>query len=411
MALAVASFIIVHTIIQFNNRVNNGDDFLMLDRLEEHGVFRSIQTWEYNQRPVSHFFFNVTFIFNERLESLRWTLLFAHTIFIALYAHSFHILLRGGSRRLGIGITGWRTWVLSMMLVMSVFFFVFERVEVWFWYIAFVVYLLPFLFLNYGLYYLFKEDRRKWLSMLFFFLIGGTLELMIPMTACLLLVLYLNHCFPFRVMMANVLSLGALSIFQLFNGGVANRMRHESFHRDHHTGGLQDIFMHLVDNKMIFFALLLIMFLSALWPYRRELRGLASGRVIISYGVLLTAFILITGAVSAFVFSGSLGFARMWAPFSIFLMGFIIILGIWVVVRIKMFPVIIGIGSAVIFIGLLVVFGVEQKRITGAYAALYDGIIAGLVEPDDAPVGSGVLASPGSMRDLESHLKAGRYGR
>ncbi len=399
-------FLVFFVIVQWNNRINNSDEFFFLERLRGLGVLRSVIEWEYNQRPVSYLLFNLTFSLNDRVETLRWPLLISGIVFLLLFTHSFKLALSKLFHFVNIDFGATRSWAFSFLLVMCTFFFVFERPEIWFWHICFVIYMLPFLFLVYGLFLLFETSNLRWFSLLFFFLIGGCLELLILMTGCILIMLFLNRRITFLTMIASGSSLLALSILQFFNDGIETRMQMEARNAFLYNSDISTVFIHLFDAKNVFFVLLACLIIAVLRPYKERLSVLPFRRILWQYAMLLAAFFVITWVVARTVFPGSFGLLRMWAPFSIFLLFFLLLGAANASLKANRYLVRwIAIAAASCFLMLFSAFMHRQVRLTTDYARQYDRIVKNGHANGEEAMDPGVLSATGDLGLLLEFLR------
>jgi hypothetical protein len=395
-------FLLFFIFLHFNNRINNTDEFIFLSRMEEMGFWNSLTTWEYNQRPVSYFLFNATFYWNEKIATLKWTLLLANLCFMAMYIHSFKVILTRLVSYTNVELEVKKTWALSILLVMCSFFFCFERSEIWFWYLCTIIYLLPFVFLNYGIFFLFEPGKIKWLSAIFFFLIGGSLELLIPMTGFLLVLLVIQRKITWLSFFINGISLSLFSVFQLLNEGVTNRLQLEA--GNYYNNTFVSVFSHLGDSKNLFFVLLLIVLLCLFQEMKAVLMKINWKKLLTQSAIFLIVCFLVTWLIAAIVFSGSFGVLRMWSPFSLFLMLFIVLVTACLSLRISKQLNIAGVLSASLFLLLFGYFSYNQLQLTHIYAKEYDTIVQEGRNKTLKPIDSGVLVSPGNMNVLENNL-------
>lgn len=401
------SFLLFLVIIHFNNRINNSDDFFFLTRLNELGFWKSIREWEFNQRPVSHFIFNLTFYFSPKVETLRWSLFIGNLSIIFLLIHSLKIVVAKLFSLIEIQLENRKQWAFATLIAMCAFFFCIERSEVWFWYICTVIYLVPFVLLNYGSVLLFDSRKQaRFLAAVFFLLIGGTLELMIPIVGSLLIVFYLNRKITLWPLILNGSALLFFSLFQLVNSGVEKRLQLESAIHDEYNSTFASTFSHFFDQKNVFFILLLIMISMLLQEYRISLAKINFKKIISWLSSLLLVYFLATWLISVKVFSGSFGVLRMWAPFSFFLMVLILVFTIWIAVKYKKELKLVGLLASVIFVALFTYFSVKQIEMTSNYARSYDLVVAG--KSVESSPDSGIIVSTGDFELLIEYLKSNR---
>lgn len=397
-------FIVFFIVIQLNNRVNSQDDFILIKRLKELGFWKSIMSWKFNQRPVGHFFFNLTFYFNEKIESFRWSILISNLVFMILFTHSIKIIISHIFRIYNIILAKKKIWSISFLIVICAFFFVFERSELWFWYICFLIYLLPILLLNYGVILTISKTKKNWLSLIFFFLIGGELEIHIFITFVLLTMIYLNKLIPLFKYILNIISLSSLSILQLFNNGIENRINLEKTSKIIESSTFTSTFTHLIDQKNIFFILILFSILSVI---PNTLKRINISKIITQTFPILILTFFATLSVGKIVFTNSWGPLRIWGPFSILLMFTLITLAISISIKIQNKIQIIGVVSSFLFIILFGVFSVKQYYMTSNYAKAYDQVIEtnNNVKQNTE---SGILISPGHFDYLLEYINSSK---
>lgn len=405
LSVACGLFLVFLGITAWNDRLNTTDDFLLLERLQERGPIGAIRTWEFNPRPVSHLVFHLTFLPARQVADLHLCLFVSHLLFLVLTVHALHRLLIEVFRPLGLSQIGRRAWTLAVTLLMCAFFFVFERQETWAWYIGSMVYLLPFLFLTYGLAFMLQGGRRAWWALPCCFLVGGTLELMVPITGLLLLALYCGGALPLRALLANGAMLIALPLVHLLGNGIGERLAFETTVQVHHPAGFFDIIKHLIARKNLFFLLLAIGLATLLGPHCTPPRMALLNKVLLYLGAVVVASLLLTWAVCDRIYPGSFGYARMWAPCSLLLMVWLLLAGVRLAAGLPALPSAIGNWAFVVFIVLFTGFAWHQLRVTAAYAARYDVVCAGAVDTDLRPVDSGMLISPGHFDALRQHLQ------
>lgn len=397
------SFFLFLVAIHFNNRINNSDDFFFLTRLRELGFWKSITEWQYNQRPVSHFVFNLTFFLNTKIETLKWSLFIANICLVTSFIHSLKLIVSKLFLQIELQLEHKKLWAIATVLAMCYFFFCIERSEVWFWYICTTIYLLPFVLLNYGLVLMLEKKKCHLLSIVFFILIGGTLELMIPIVGTLLLVFFLNKKISFTTLLINGCALLFFSFFQLYNKGVENRMQIETMAFTEYNSTFASTFRHLFDKKNAFFILLVISITMLLRTHKVALSKIKFDKILIWLAGLLIAYFLITWFISDFVFAGSFGVLRMWAPFIMFLMVFIIISALWISLNCKKVSALVGVFASLLFIGMFAYFSMKQFVMTSKYARKYDLIVAGKSNEEVSP-DSGILVSTGDFKLLKEYL-------
>lgn len=397
-------FIVFYLSIQYNNRINSQDDFILIKRLKDLGFWKSIITWKFNQRPIGHMLFNITFYFNEKVSSFKWSLLLSNLIFISLFTHSIKLIIDKILKKNNQNLKQIKKWSLSILIVMCTFFFVFERSEIWYWYICFLLYLLPLVFINYGLILILSNNKIKWFSLLLFFMIGGELEIYIFITFCILVLVYINKLISFKKLIINTISLLSLSIFQFFNKGIANRINLEKKAEIIDSSTFTSTFIHIIDHKNIFFVLLVIIITSVL---SNKTQKINYPKVMMNLGLVLLQTFIITLSIGKIIFTNSWGPLRIWAPFSILLMLFIIILILYINNRTEIKLQFLGIISSFIFIILFTAFSFKQYYITSNYAEAYDNILDGDVEVI-MEVDSGVLISPGHYNFLLEYLNTSK---
>lgn len=384
-------FILFFITIQLNNRVNSQDDFILIKRLKELGFWKSILSWEYNQRPVGHFFFNITFYFNEKIETFKWSILISNLVFIIFFTHSIKLIINYTFRIYNITLEKKKIWSISFLIVMCTFFFVFERSELWFWYICSLIYLLPVIFINYGVILMLSKTKKKWLSIIFFFLIGGELEIHIFISFIILTMIYFNKLISLIKYIINVVSLLSLSILQLFNNGIENRINLEKTSLLVESSTFTSTFTHLFDQKNIFFILILFSLLSVI---PNKLKKIKLTKIFTQTFPILFLTFIATLSVGKIVFTNSWGPLRIWGPFSIILMFTLITIALSISAKIQDKIQIIGILSSLSFMILFCVFSVKQYYISSTYAKAYDQVLKTNNKVKDK-VDSGVLISPG----------------
>lgn len=401
------SFVLFFIVIQLNNRVNSLDDFFLINRLKKFGFWKSIITWHYNQRPVSHFIFNLTFHFNKSIETFKWSLLIFNNLILFLLIHSYKLLINKILSQIKIKLNRSQLLTLSTLIVMSIFFFVFERSEIWFWYICTVIYLLPLSLLNYALININCKDKIKFYSSLvFLILLGGTLEIHIIITSFILIIALYNKFINFKKFTLSIFALFLFSIYQFFNKGIETRINLESTESLYHISTFGSIFSNLLEKKNIFFILILILIISLLAPLIKEIKKDKFIRFFRQYVFFLGLIFCVTLIISKIVFSNSWGLLRMWAPLSIYLMYFIITVSIFIITNYKIRNTImtkIALINISLYIMFFVFFASKQITLTREYAYKYDRYLKKQWDKNEI-IDSGILISPGNYTYLYDFL-------
>lgn len=395
--LVCISFTCLVVVLYFNNRINNSDEFLFLSNMKKLGFWKSLGSWNYNQRPVSYFLFNLTFYLNSTISSLRWFLLIGNLTFLFFFILSFKLIVGRFLIYNSIRLQKKQVWAIAILLAILTFFFCFERSETWFWYICTIIYLLPIAFLNYGISFLLESSRIKWFSLVFFFLIGGSLELMIPIAGTILLIFFFYRKITILTFISNSFALFFFSFFQFFNNGIENRLEMESKNDILYQSNFTSTFGHLFDAKNIFFVLIAFILLALFHQYKFKREVVIKQLKVVT--ITFTVSFLVTRMISSIVFSGSYGVLRMWMPSSFFLMLLILLIMVYLSIKRAVFRVELGIISAITYLVLFSFFAYKQITLTTTYANEYDAVLSNKTTKIKY-IDSGVLVSPGNMQPL-----------
>lgn len=394
-------FLFYFFFIQLNNRINNSDEFIFLTNLHQKGLWNSLLSWEFNQRPVSHFLFYLTFLFNKDFSTLHWYLFAGNLVVLFLLLLSIKTLLTFWLKKRQLLFQPIQYWTLSMLLVICFHFFPFQYNEIWYWYLCTLIYLLPFAFLGFALYFLFQDTIKTWWSIPFFMAIGGSLELIFVFTALLILTFYLTKKIALKKMVVNQLALVFFNVFQLFNNGIESRIVIEN--KDvlkNHT--FIETFSNFWDKKYLFVLLVLMLFVALIDKYKKQINQTKIAKLTKTSLLLLSCYFVVTWIVTYTAFNGTFGYLRIWMPFLMFLFFFIVILFIKMALkylsRVKLMGKLGGIGFIVIFC----YYFWTQYFYTKQYALSYDAIVSGQETTDE--VDSGVLISPNDWGDLKQNL-------
>jgi hypothetical protein len=256
-------FLIWYFYISSHIRIDNSDDFLLIQNLSNEGFFDSIVHWNFNKRFTSFLIFNLfytCFAFTNNIHFIQS--IFVTFQIILLVLSSFLLIKKMQDNYFKNVFTSQKILLISLVFIISLFFFSAQNNEIWFWMSASVVHLFPIslILLSLNLFL----SSKKWkhiLAYFLIFLIGGSSELIaISISLGAILLFFFSGKYKSRYFSISVLVLIPF-LWSILSSGVTERIMLEKItHQQYH----QEFFVFLKDlfiaKKNLFFLLLLPFF-------------------------------------------------------------------------------------------------------------------------------------------------------
>lgn len=316
-------FLSLYLILAFNNRAVS-DDIVMLNDLEQNGIWNAIFDFNFNKRITGHLLFYSLFTATTDLKEVHHYIFGFHLLTMASLIYAFQRLIKDTSSvLLEYKIKTHDAYLLSVLTIAACFFFTFQLNEVWFWTIASAIHLIPVVFVVLSLTILMKHSRsiqHYILLFLYCIIIGGMSETVTAsFIACLFIPILLNFLKQQnRQSLSYVVAIIGLFVFfipNIFGGGSDERVALEITQgADLYISDIKSFFaLFIVPKNAVFLLFMILSFIIGNFQQNKFLSHYSTLRII---GVLLF-IILLVSATTFFplihVF-GNLGPQRAWTP-------------------------------------------------------------------------------------------------
>ncbi|MCH2231486.1 MAG: hypothetical protein MK105_14200 [Crocinitomicaceae bacterium] len=380
--IVAASFMTLYLVLSFNNRAVS-DDIVMLNDLEQNGIWNAIFQFNFNKRITGHFLFYSLFSFTTDLQEAHYYIFTFHIITITSLIYAFQRLIKDTSSvLLNFKIRTHDAYLLSILTIAACFFFTFQLNEVWFWTIASAIHLIPVIFVLLSLTILMKH-RRKSIHYLMLFIyciiIGGMSETVTAsFIACLLVPILLNmlkrqnkQSIPYMVA---IIGLFVFFIPNIFGGGSDQRVALEIAQgSDLYIDDFTSFFMlFIVPKNAVFLLFVIISYIIGNFQQHRFLNHYSTIRIIGVFSFLIILVSATTFFPLVHVF-GNLGPQRAWTPFG-FTLGLSLLLFSFIVGnrspknKMSVAPM----GFSLLIVVAISLYTVKQFNHARLYSSAYD---------------------------------------
>ena len=322
--IVAACYLTLYLVLAFNNRAVS-DDIVMLNDLEQNGIWNAIFEFNFNKRITGHLLFYSLFSVSTDLTEVHHYIFGFHIVTMAALIYAFQRMIKDTSSvLLDFKIRTHDAYLLSLLTIAACFFFTFQLNEVWFWTIASAIHLIPVVFVLLTLTILMKY-RRKFIHYVLLFtycvIIGGMSEtITASFIACLFIPILLNILKrQNKQSISYVVAIIGLFVFfipNIFGGGSDERVALEIAQgADLYINNLSSfLLLFIVPKNAIFLLFVIISFIIGNFQQHRFLNHYSTIRItgVFSFIILLVSATTFFPLVHVF---GNLGPQRAWTPF------------------------------------------------------------------------------------------------
>ncbi len=335
-------FALTYLILSFNNRFVS-DDIALMNHFKESGWWGAITEFEYSRRYTSHGLFHGLMCFTSDLKSSHAQLFVFHVmVFIGFISGIYRVLNKLFPVEFLFSVSKFERVILSVTLLIALFFGSMQLNEVWFWTISSVIHLLPLMFLLHCLASIFTSNKQGWIhaliALLCGFYIGGASEVFAMVSLLLLTILGLGQYYGvhkrknvrlIKIGSAVIGNAGML-LWNVLGNKMNSRFEALSKRRDAASQSWsEDFFGAFIETRFIIFILILVLMIF----YGRRLKMSAvylniwtKKRLSIAILFLISTWLLtFLPLIATF---GDLGPRRAWTPFGFTLIVLLLLIAI-----------------------------------------------------------------------------------
>ncbi len=396
MWICAMLFIAFYLTLAYNNRWVS-DDVMLYNDLIEKGWWSASTEFLYSRRATSHGLFHGIIVLNTDFFSSHYQLFVYHILVLlgfisGIYRLSSTLILTNAHQR----VSKSERMLFSILATAALFFGTVQLNEAWFWAISSTVHLVPMLALLHCLASIYAPSRMFFHFSVTFLLgvyIGGASELAALISLLFCSIILGQHLVRSNILKrAQLLKLSAAMIgmmitlaWNIFGKGTSARISLiENENGSNLTHYAQDFINAFSEPRNLLVVLLISLFvLLGRWLQARrvQLNFFTKRRILIA-GVFLGLSFLLCYLPMRSLF-GDVGPLRAWAPFSMILIGTILLIAIQVGnnVHAKERPFrILTFGTLGLISVLLATYTIRQAPIVSKYSAAHDQRITKLFE-------------------------------
>lgn len=293
----------------------------------ENGWWDSLVGPVWNKRWVSHAIINTVFAFARDFDTLIRIIfpyyVFTFTTFFLLLYRLIFLLLNCLHKQKP---PFFHTAAIALLFIFGFYLNTSAAIEVWFWFLATAAYLWPVIFAIGGISAFFEQKAHVAYPglILFFLLLGGTLENFILTSAALLLlaIMYFfrtNHRVLLRKTIIAMFSMCILPLLTLVDKGFLRRLSHELVHQQYSEGLFSDntIFTSLPRAALLGLVLVIIFYIG-----NSHIKKNSTLQIDLRYWftmhLVLLVVVFATTYLPVFLVFGNSGPTRTFIPFDFF---------------------------------------------------------------------------------------------